>query len=101
MIAVIRACRVLRRGETKSHSGAATTSRTPRAVLLVLATMSPRLGSRPGIHCCRNSTVKESTAPAAMTRMGFTPARVSATPSGMKRMRLAISSARAALPKVR
>ena len=96
-----RACQALRRGGAKSQIGAAMTSRTPKAVLFVLATMSPRLGSRPGIHCCRNSTVKESSAPAAMTRMGFTPARVSATPSGMNRMRLAISSARAASPVVR
>src|SRR5205807_4848929 len=56
--------------------------------------ISPRLGSRPGMYCCANSTLKESSAPIATTRPGRTRARVSETPSGMKRMRFWINSAR-------
>jgi hypothetical protein len=68
---------------------------------MVLQTMSPTLGSRPGIHCCRNSTVNDSRAPPATTRNGRTPLLVRQIPSGMNRMMFWSSSARAAVPAVR
>src|SRR6267143_1658920 len=95
------ACQAARRGGTTSQCGANTTSATPMAVLVVLVMMSPVLGSRPGIHCCRNSTLNERPKPIAIAGSGRTPASTSEAPRGMKSSRFSMSSASAASPEVR
>ncbi len=61
---------------------------------------SPTLGSRPGIHCWRNSTAKERARPASSTLRQRMPSIATAAPNGMKSSRFWITSATASSPEV-